>query len=473
MTSLPTGAAPLPRKRRGVELIMIIIALLIALGAYIIVGLTMDGRVPPSLLGYALGMTALAAIVHVVVRFKAPYADPLLVPIAVFLNGFGLVMISRLDTSMVKVGQLDKGVAPTQLIWTTLAIALFCAVLFLIPEPRVLQRYTYIFGLAGLVFIAIPAILPASLSEVNGAKIWIRIGPLGIQPAEFGKVALLIFFAGYLVSKRDVLSLAGKRLLFLDLPRARDLGPILIAWFASLLVMVFESDFGTALLFFGIFLVVLYVATQRISWIIIGMGMFAGGAALALALISHIPFLASKLDHVLLRVDIWLHPFAGNNPENSAYQLVQGLYSLGAGGILGTGLGQGRPYMVPFSNTDFIMTSIGEELGLTGLMALLLVYALFVERGMRTALAARDPFVKLFACGLSFSVVLQLFVVVGGVTRLIPLTGLTTPFLSYGGSSLLAQWIIVALLVRMSDNARRPAPQAAQNEGMTQVVSTR
>lgn len=452
---------------------MIIVALLIALGAYIIVGLSMDGRVPPSLLGYALGMSALAVIVHIVVRFKAPYADPLLVPIAVFLNGFGLVMISRLDTSMVKTGQLDKGVAPQQLIWTTLAIALFCAVLFLVPEPRVLQRYTYIFGLAGLVFIAIPAILPDSLSSVNGSKIWILIGPLHIQPAEFGKIALLIFFAGYLVSKRDVLSLAGKRLLFLDLPRARDLGPILIAWFASLLVMVFESDFGTALLFFGIFLVVLYVATQRISWIIIGVGMFAGGATIALLLISHVSFLASKLDHVLVRVDIWLHPFSGENPTHNAYQLVQGLYALGAGGILGTGLGQGRPYMVPFSNTDFIMTSIGEELGLTGLMVLLVIYALFVERGMRTALAARDPFVKLFACGLSFSIVLQVFVVTGGVTRLIPLTGLTTPFLSYGGSSLLAQWIIVALLVRMSDNARKPAPQAAQNEGMTQVVSTR
>jgi cell division protein FtsW (lipid II flippase) len=453
----------LPRKRRGVELVMIIVALLIALGAYIIVGVTMDGRVPPSLLGYALGMSALAGIAHIVVRFKAPYADPLFVPIAVFLNGFGLVMISRLDTSMVKAGQLDKGVAPTQLIWTTLSIGLFCAVLFLIHEPRVLQRYTYIFGLAGLVFIAIPAILPASMSEVNGAKIWIRLGPLGIQPGEFGKIALLIFFAGYLVSKRDVLSLAGKRLLFIDLPRARDLGPILIAWGASLVVMVAESDLGTSLLFFGMFLVVLYVATQRISWIIIGMLMFCAGAVAA----------ASLFSHVKLRVDIWLHPFAGDNPTHSAYQLVQGLFSMAAGGMFGTGLGQGRPYMVPFSNTDFIMTSIGEELGLTGLMALLLVYALFVERGLRTALAARDPFVKLFACGLAFSIVLQLFVVVGGVTRLIPLTGLTTPFLSYGGSSLLAQWIIVALLVRMSDNARRPAPQAAQNEGMTQVVSTR
>ena len=452
----------MPRKRRMVELIMIVFALLIALGAYIIVGLTMDGHIPPSLLGYALGMSALAAIVHIVVRFKAPYADPLLVPIAVFLNGFGLVMISRLDTSMVKVGQLDKGVAPTQLIWTTLAIALFCAVLFLVPEPRVLQRYTYLFGLAGLVFIAIPAILPASMSEVNGAKIWIRVGPLGIQPGEFGKIALLIFFAGYLVSKRDVLSLAGKRLLFIDLPRARDLGPILIAWGASLVIMVAESDLGTSLLFFGMFLVVLYVATQRISWVIIGLFMFCGGAVAA----------ASLFSHVQLRVEIWLHPFTGDNPQGPAFQLVQGLYSLAAGGILGTGLGQGRPYMVPFSNTDFIMTSVGEELGLTGIMAILLIYALFVERGLRTAMAARDPFVKLFACGLAFSIVLQLFVVVGGVTRLIPLTGLTTPFLSYGGSSLLAQWIIVALLVRMSDNARRPPPQAAQNEGMTQVVST-
>jgi len=441
---------------------MIVVALLISLGAYVIVGLTMEGRVPPSLLGYALGMAALAGIAHVVVRFKAPYADPLLLPIAVFLNGFGLVMISRLDTSMVEVGQLPKGVAPSQLIWTTLSIGLFCATLFFVHQPRVLQRYMYLFGLAGLIFIAIPAVLPASMSEVNGAKIWIRIGSQGIQPGELGKIALLIFFAGYLGAKRDVLSLAGRRLLFITLPRGRDMGPLLIAWAASICIMVAESDLGTSLLFFGMFLVVLYVATQRISWIIIGLLMFSGGAVAA----------ASFFSHVQLRVNIWLHPFEGDNPTNHAYQLVQGLYALANGGVFGTGLGQGRPYFVPFSNTDFIVTSLGEELGLTGLMALLLIYALFVERGLRTAIAARDPFVKLFACGLAFSIVIQLFVVVGGVTRLIPLTGLTTPFLSYGGSSLLAQWIIVALLIRMSDNARKPPPQAAQNEGMTQVVST-
>lgn len=462
-----SGAIPLPRKRRGAELTLIIFALVIALGAYVVVGLTQQHKVPSSLFGYGLGLAALAAIVHMVVRYTAPYADPVLVPIAVFLNGIGLVMIHRLDYSNHQQALLNHTKppspnAPTQLIWTALAIALFVAVLMLIREPRLLQRYMYVLGLAGVVFMAIPGLLPGGMSSVNGAKIWIRVGGLSIQPGEFAKLALLVFFSGYLVAKRDVLSLAGKRFLMLDLPRARDLGPILVVWVVSVLILIMEHDLGTSLLFFGMFITVLYIATQRTSWLLIGIVLFVIGA-----------YAASKMiPHVAQRVDIWLHPFQGDRPYKESFQLVQGLYSLASGGMLGTGLGQGRPYLVPFANTDFIMTSFGEEIGMTGLMALLLIYALFVERGLRAALAARDPFVKLLAGGLSFSIALQVFVVVGGVTRLIPLTGLTTPFLSYGGSSLLANWIIVALLIRMSDNARRPAPQAAQEEGMTQVVST-
>lgn len=474
--SVPSSAAPLPRKRRGVELFMIVFAIVVALGAYVIVGLTQDGKVPASLLGYGLGLGALAAIAHITVRMTAPYADPVLLPIAIFLNGFGLVMIHRLDPSIIqhakhiKAGlsksqqanySIPGAAAPHQLIWTTIAIALFVAVLVLIREPRMLSRYMYTLGALGLIFMALPALLPASISSVNGEKLWIRLPGFSIQPGEFAKLALLVFFAAYLGAKRDVLSLAGRRLLFIDLPRARDLGPILVAWAASLLILVFEHDLGTSLLFFGMFIAVLYVATQRTSWLLIGLLLFAGGAFGAAQLISH----------VHERVEIWLHPW--QYAATSSYQLVQGLFSLASGGILGTGLGQGRPELVPFANTDFIMTSFGEEIGLTGLMALLMLYVLFVERGMRTAVASRDPFVKLFACGLAFSIALQVFVVVGGVTRLIPLTGLTTPFLSYGGSSLLANWIIVALLIRMSDNARRPSPQAAQDEGMTQVVSTR
>jgi len=248
------------------------------------------------------------------------------------------------------------------------------------------------------------------------------------------------------------------------------MGPVLIAWVASLLVLIFESDIGTSALFFGMFLVMLYVATQRTSWLLIGTSLFLAGA-----------FLASKLvSHVGVRFSIWLHPFAYANvfcdspgvhvPCVPSYQLAQGMYGLGFGGLLGTGLGHGQPYLTPLVQSDFIITAFGEELGLTGLMALLLIYGLIVQRGMRAAIAVRDPFAKLLAGGLSFVIALQVFVIVGGVTQLIPLTGITTPFLSQGGSSLVASWMVIAVLMRVSDTARRPAPQPIQDEGMTQVV---
>jgi cell division protein FtsW (lipid II flippase) len=257
-----------------------------------------------------------------------------------------------------------------------------------------------------------------------------------------------------------VLSLAGRRVLGIDLPRARDLGPVLIAWGASLLILVFETDIGQSALFFGLFLVMLYIATQRTSWLLIGTGLFVAGAAAA----------ASLFPHVHERFTIWLHPFAIQNVYGISYQLVQGLYGLGFGGVLGTGLGNGQPYWTPLVQSDFIVTAFGEELGLTGLMAILLIYGLIVQRGLRAAVAVRDPFSKLLAGGLAFVLALQVFVIGGGVTRLIPLTGITTPFLSQGGSSLVASWMLIALLMRISDTARRPAPQPIQEEGMTQVV---
>jgi cell division protein FtsW (lipid II flippase) len=269
-----------------------------------------------------------------------------------------------------------------------------------------------------------------------------------------------VFFAGYLVAKRDVLALAGRRFLGIDLPRARDLGPVLIAWAASLLILIFESDIGTSALFFGLFIAMIYVATQRTSWLLIGVGLFVFGS-----------FVASKvIGHVGQRFDVWLHPFAGDNATHAAYQTVQGLEGMGFGGILGTGLGHGEPFWTPLVQSDFIVTAFGEELGLTGLMALLLIFGLIVQRGLRAAVQVRDPFAKLLTGGLSFVLALQVFVIVGGVSGLIPLTGITTPFLSQGGSSLIGSWALIALLMRVSDAARRPAPQPIQDEGMTQVV---
>ena len=456
---------PMPRGRRQTELAMLAFAIGLVLFAYASVGLSMTGRIPAGIVVYGIAFTVLMLLAHLAIRWLAPWADPLMLPLAALLNGLGIVMIYRLQQSGRDgnsgrvISTMSTSSTALQVVWSTVGVAAFIAVLAVIREPRTLQRYTYTFGVIGLVLLAIPA-LPGIGTEVNGAKVWISVGGFSIQPGEFAKLALAVFFAGYLVAKRDVLSLAGRRVLGIDLPRARDLGPVLIAWGASLLILIFETDIGQSALFFGLFLVMLYIATQRTSWLLIGGGLFVAGA-----------YVASQLfGHVGERFTIWLHPFAAQNVYGISYQLVQGLYGMGFGGVLGTGLGNGQPYWTPLVQSDFIITAFGEELGLTGLMAILLIYGLIVQRGMRAAVAVRDPFSKLLAGGLAFVLALQVFVIVGGVTRLIPLTGITTPFLSQGGSSLVASWMLVALLMRISDTARRPAPQPIQEEGLTQVV---
>ncbi len=443
-------------KRRGAQLGMLAFAVLIVMGAYASVGLGINGKVPSGMLGYGLGLGGLMLAAYLVLAKWAPWADPLLLPLVTLVNGLGLVMIYRIEQA----GQPGAS-ATNQLMWTALGVVMFSATLLVLKDHRTLQRLTYTAGFVGVVLLAIPALLPGSLSEVQGAKIWIRIGGFSIQPGEFAKLALVVFFAGYLVAKRDVLALAGRRLLFIDLPRARDLGPVLITWGFAIATLVLEKDLGTSLLLFGAFIAMLYIATQRTSWVLIGILLFVGGAFLA----------GQVFSHVEARFNVWLH---AEDPSlydagGGSYQLMQGMFAMGSGGILGTGLGQGYPKLIPLSFSDFIFSATGEELGLTGLMAILMIYALIVERGLRTSLAARDPFTKLLAGGLSFILAWQLFIIVGGVTRLIPLTGLVTPFMSAGGSALLANWMLIALLVRMSDAARRPPPQAIQDEGLTQV----
>ena len=456
----------LPRGRRNSELAMLCFAVGIMAFAYAATGLGLNGHVPSGIVTYVAGFAVLLAIAHLVVRKFAPWADPLLLPLAALLNGLGIVMIYRLQESGqggnpgLPIITLTSHAALYQLIWTAVGIAAFIAVLAVIREARILQRYTYTLGTVGLILLAIPALLPASHSSVNGAKVWIILGGFSIQPGEFARIALAVFFAGYLVAKRDVLSLAGRRFIGIDLPRARDLGPILVLWAISMLILIFESDIGTSALFFGLFIAMLYIATQRKSWLLIGILLFVVGAGLAGAVIPH----------VHERFTIWLHPFAPANIQGSSYQLVQGLEGMAFGGLFGTGLGQGQPYRTPLVQSDFIFTGFGEELGLAGLMALLLIFGLLVQRGLRAAVAVRDPFAKLLAAGLAFVLALQVFIIVGGVTQLIPLTGITTPFLSQGGSSLVASWMVIAVLMRISDTARRPAPQPIQDEGLTQVV---
>ena len=377
------------------------------------------------------------------------------------LNGLGLVLIHRLDLGEADTPVADGDTIPTpdaplQLTWTAVGVALFVLVLVVIRDHRLLQRATFTIGGIGILFLLLP-LVPGLGNEVNGSRLWILVGGLSFQPGELAKLALIIFFAGYLVVHRDALALAGKRFIGLDLPRARDLGPILLAWGASLSVLVFQRDLGSSLLFFGMFVILLYVATERASWLLYGFVLFFGGAY----------FAYTQFGHVANRVDLWLNPFPAD-PE----QISESLYGLAAGGLIGTGLTNGYPERVPFASTDFIIATLGEELGLAGLMAVIVMYALIVERGLRTALIVRDGFGKLLATGLSVSLALQVFVVVGGVTGLIPLTGLTTPFLSYGGSSMIANWILVALLLRVSHAARRPAPPVApaSPEEMTQIV---
>ena len=458
---------PMPHGRRRTELTMLLFALAVVLFAYTAAGLGLRGKLPSGLPLYVIVFGLLMVGAHVAVRRFAPYADPLLLPLAALLNGLGIVMIYRLQLSGHK-GYPGNLVSPLmsssttmyQLAFTGLGIIALVLVLALISEARILQRYTYTLGAVGLFLLAVPALLPSSHSAVNGAKVWIKFGGFSIQPGEFARLALAVFFAGYLVSKRDVLALAGRRVLGIDFPRARDLGPVLIAWVASLLILIFETDIGQSALFFGLFVAVLYIATQRTSWLLIGVALFLGGTLIT----------ANLFHHVMERFTIWLHPFQGSNPLGSSYQLVQGLEGMAYGGLFGTGLGHGQPYFTPLVQSDFIFTAFGEEIGLVGVMALLLVFGLLVQRGLRAAIAVTDPFSKLLAGGLSFVLALQVFVIVGGVSGLIPLTGVTTPFLSQGGSSLVASWILVALLIRISNSARKPAPQPIQDEGMTQVV---
>ncbi|RST09265.1 FtsW/RodA/SpoVE family cell cycle protein [Streptomyces sp. WAC05374] len=464
------GAIDLP-SRRNTELALLGFAVAIPVFAYLNVGLALDGKVPAGMLGYGIGLGLLAGIAHLLVRKFAKYADPILLPLATLLNGLGLVLIWRLDQSPRIIARYDTFTpdAPKQLMYSAIGVALFLLVLMFLKDHRVLQRYTYISMVVAVVLLLLP-LVPGLGSDVFGAKIWIKVGPFSIQPGEFAKIVIAVFFSGYLMVKRDALALASRRFMGLYLPRGRDLGPILTIWAVSLLILVFENDLGTSLLFFGMFVIMLYVATERTSWIIMGLLMAVGGAVVV----------GSTATHVKSRVAAWLDPFGciktapeGSNMAAACDQMTQVLMSFGSGGTLGTGLGQGNSDLIGFAaNSDFIFATVGEELGLAGVMAFLLMYGLIVERGIRTALAARDPFGKLLAMGLSGAFALQIFVVAGGVMGLIPLTGMTMPFLAYGGSSVIANWALIAILLRISDTARRPAPAPAPSPDaeMTQVV---
>jgi peptidoglycan glycosyltransferase len=418
------------RRRRANELGLGLMAVLITSGGYVLLLLAEKPDLPADLWLFLLAMLGLYVFAHLAVRRFAPRADPTLLPIAAALNGIGFITISRLDRDLARI----------QAGWTAVAVVAFLLTLMFVRRVRTLERYRYTFLLLGVVALLVP-LLPGVGREINGARLWVRIGPLNFQPGEAAKVLLVVFFAAYLVDKRELLRSGTRRVFGMAVPDPKHLGPLLLAWGFSILVMVRQKDLGSSLLFFAVFAAMLYIATDRASYLIAAIGLFLAGAFVAYQFFGHVQD----------RVGAWVDPWSV--ARTTGFQIVQSMYALGSGGFGGTGLGLGSPQKIPNAPTDFVFSAIGEELGLLGTVAICILFLLFVGSGLRIALQADRPFNKLFAAGLTTIVGVQAFVIIGGVIRVIPLTGVTLPFISYGGSSLIANFIIVALLLRISDES--------------------
>ncbi|WP_432746560.1 FtsW/RodA/SpoVE family cell cycle protein [Streptomyces sp. JH002] len=442
--------------RRNTELVLILFAVLICAAGHAAAGLALYDAVPTGLPAYAAGLGGAALAAHLAVRRFARHADPLILPVTVMLSGLGLILMDRLDHSYaLRYG--SEPVAANQATWTVIGIGLLVAVLVVLRHHRLLARYTYVGMAISLLLLMAPAFFGA---DMYGAKRWINLGPLSLQPGEFVKVMIVVFFASYLMANRDALALVGRRFLGLALPRGRNAGPVLLVWGVSLVVLFYERDLGTSLIFFGVFIVMLYIATERTSWVVLGGLMAVGGTVLV----------AATQPHVKGRVQAWLDPMAIYLPPEQrppgliSDQSAQALFSFGTGGLTGTGLGQGHPDLIGFAGrSDFILSTVGEELGLAGVTAVIFLYVLLIERALRTALSVTDPFGKLLAAGLGTVIALQVFVVAGGVTGLIPLTGKALPFLAQGGSSTVANFLLVALLIRISDSAGKASTEPEGN----------
>jgi cell division protein FtsW (lipid II flippase) len=422
--------APPLRAKTGLTLVLL--ALLVSLGTFGVAGLGLAGTVPRQIAVYGTALTVGVVGAWLVVRAVARAADPVLLPAAAILGGLGIAMLYRI---MVDRGEPSFWI--TQAIWLLVGLAAFVATLLLIRDVRRLDAYTYTLGLVGMVLLFLP-IVPGIGYEINGARLWAHFGPISFQPAEFGKILIVIFLASYLASKRELLATGVGRL---GMPRAKDLGPLLLAWGASLAVLFLEKDLGASLLFFGLFVVMVWVASGRAGYLVVGALLFAAGA-----IIGYLAF-----NHVQLRVEYWLHALDPAKVHDFGYgQLAQGWFGMASGGLVGTGLGQGSPTLIPYAGSDFIFAAFGEELGMVGASAILLLYLVLIGRGLRIAMERTDAFGKLLAAGLTTTIALQTFAIVGGVTRLIPLTGVPLPLVSYGGSSRVATFVILALLVRIS-----------------------
>jgi peptidoglycan glycosyltransferase len=440
----PTTTAPvdlveaLSRRRRTTELGLLLLAFIVVGGLYALASLGRNASLPADVGPFLAGVVTLIVVAHVVIRKVAAAADGLLLPIAALLNGIGYVFIARLNDDL----------AALQATWTAVGIGAFVATLVVVRDIKVLRRYRYTFGLIGLGLLMLP-LVPGIGRSINGARIWEEIGPVSFQPGEFAKIALAVFFAGYLVENRELLGVATFKLGPFRIPDPRHFVPVLAAWGVALVVMIFQRDLGSALLFFVLFVVMLWVATGRATYLVAGGGLFALGAW----------FSWTRFDHVQTRVQIWLDPWA--DASGSGYQIVQAAYALAWGGTTGTGPGLGISGRIPFEETDFIFAIIGEELGLVGSTAVLCAFLLMAGTGLRIAQRSTDEFMSLLAVGLTTLLATQAFIIIAGITRVLPLTGITLPFVSYGGSSLLANYVLLALLIRISDQAARRVAQPA------------
>jgi peptidoglycan glycosyltransferase len=444
-------------RRRTEELGLGILALVIVASGYVLLALSKAPSLPPDLWAFMGAILGLFVVAHLSVRKWAPRADATLLPLVALLLGIGFVTISRLDIAVPEA----KRVAPTQALWTAVGVAAFVVTLIVVRRVGDLARYRYTFLLLGVVALLLP-LVPGVGVELNGARLWARFGPLTVQPGEAAKVLLVVFFASYLVDKRELLASGSRRLGRMHLPDPKHLGPLVVPWAASILILVQQKDLGSSMLFFAVFVAMLYIATNRSAYLAAGAVLFAAAVAISYQLFGH----------VQERIDTWINPWADR--EVKGYQLVQSLYAFGSGKFQGTGLGLGRPDLIPVATTDFIFAAIGEELGLLGTVAVVIGFMLLVGSAYRIAVQARRPFSKLFAAGLATILGVQTFVIIGGVTRLIPLTGVTLPFVSYGGSSLVANFVILALLLRISDeNAQDAAAEAEQEARRIAVEAAR
>ena len=439
-------ATVMHRVRRNTELGLVLLAGLLTAGGYALASLGENASLPANLAPFLLIILGLLVAAHLATRLLAPGADGILLPLAGLLNGIGYVFIVR----------LDKDLAALQAVWTAIGIGVFIATLAVVRRMRDVERFRYTFALIGLGLLLMP-LLPVIGQNINGARLWVSFGPMNFQPGELAKIALCVFFASYLVEKQQLLSIARLRIGPIPYPDLKHYGPLVLAWSASLVVMIFERDLGSSLLFFAIFIVLLWVATGRGAYLFIGGLLFAGGAY----------FTWTTFSHVRERVDIWLNPWPVAN--EAGFQVVQAAFAFAAGGFAGTNLAAGSPDRIPAVATDFTFAAIGEELGLLGTSAVLIAFVLMIGAGLRIALRAELPFEKLLAAGLTTILGLQTFIILGGVTRLVPLTGITLPFISYGGSSLLSNYLLLALLLRISDDQTARAQAQAQAMSQTHV----